>query len=172
MIAIGRRIPFIRSLAVGALLAGLAACTSGQTAYEAKSAQAETLRQARQQLVDDLRACSARYAYDPDAAGLPENALAPNELEWRQCAYEAARDYTAVNTPLALDFATLIDEDQKMTAALANGEMSRTERRERMRVLIQAVHDKELAQLESLDSQEERERELVRQVTDGLRGLH
>lgn len=172
MIATGRRIALIRCLAVSALAMGVVGCTSGQTAYEAKSAQADALRQARQQLVDDLHACSTRYAYDPEAPNLPENALAPDELEWRECAYDAARNYTAVNTPLALDFATLIDEDQKMTTALANGEMSRTERRDRLRVLIQAVHDKELEQLRSLDSQEAREQELVRQVTNGLRGLH
>ena len=155
-----------------AVLALAAGCTSGQTTYGAKSAQAEALRQARETLIADLRDCSARYDYNPNDPNLPENALAPNELEWRQCAYDAANAYTAVNTPLALDFATLIDQDQQMTEQLAAGEITRTERRERLRVLIEAVHEKELAQLETLEAEPAREQELVRQITEGLRGLN
>lgn len=174
MIAHGLDFPArFRRIGLAALVLALAAgCTPGQTTYESNQAQAEALRAARQQLVDDLRDCSARYDYDPDAPGLPQNGLAADELEWRQCAYDAARAYTDVNTPLALDYATLIDEDEKMTAALAAGEMTRAERGERLATLIEAVHQKELAQLEALEADPAREEDLVRQVTDGLRGLN
>ena len=151
-------------------LAFVAGCTA-PTAYKENTATAELLRQARQQLLSDLQACSARYNYDPDEPGLPEDRLAPYELQWRSCAYDAARDYTQVNTAMAIDFATLIDQDKALTADLAAGEITRSERRLRLKALIENVHQKEVEQLESLETDAARDLELIHQVGDGLRGL-
>lgn len=156
----------------GAAMALLAGCGTGETTYQSQAAQVETLQEARERLLRDLQDCSTRYGFNPNDPALPENALGPNELDWRDCAYEAARDYTAVNTPLALDFATLIDEDQKMTQALAAGQMTRSERRARLQPLIAAVHEKEMQQIEALEADQARKNELVRQVTEGLRGFN
>jgi hypothetical protein len=42
---------------------------------------------ARDKLIADLQQCSQRYGYDPNhVQGVAENALAPQELQWRQCA--------------------------------------------------------------------------------------
>jgi hypothetical protein len=172
MIAPGHRFGLARLAVAAFALTLVAGCTGGETTYESNAARADALREARQQLIADLRSCSERYDYNPNDPNLPENGLAPHEQEWRQCAYDAARNYTRVNTPLALDFATLIDEDQKMTEELAAGQITRSERRERLQVLIEAVHDKELAQLEALEADPAREQDLVRQVTEGLRGLN
>lgn len=158
------------SILVLALAAG---CSStGETTYQSQTEQVGTLQQARERLLEQLQDCGTRHRYDPDDPALPENGLGPTELEWRQCAYEAARDYSAVNTPLALDFATLIDEDQKMTQALAAGQMTRSERRARLQPLIAAVREKELEQIEALAADQARKDALARQITEGLRGLN
>jgi len=150
------------------MLAAVAGCTAGETS-RTRSDEAEALLAARDRLDAALRSCSERYPYDPNDPSLPERALGPNELEWRQCAYEAAREYSAVNTSLALDFATLIDEDQKLTQALAAGEITRSERRSRLQPLITAVHEKELEQIEELEADRARQDALVRRITEGLR---
>ena len=164
--------PLSAHAGVAALILALAAgCTTGESTYEAKAEQAGALQAARDRLHQELRDCGTRYNYDPNDPSLPERGVTPNELEWRQCAYDAARNYTSVNTPLALDFATLIDEDQKMTQALATGQMTRSERRERLRPLIAAVHEKEVNQIEAIEADQARKDELARQTIEGLRGF-
>jgi hypothetical protein len=178
MTALGHRLssPRTRRIAIAALLLALAACASGGSsssgAGNTAAAKADTLVDAREKLVAALTDCSSRYDYDPEAPGLPENALAPNELEWRDCAYAAAREYTRVNTALAVDFTTLIDEDQRLTQAVADGQMTRTERRQRLQPLIEGIRQKEEEQIQSLESDQARNLDLTRQVTEGLRGLH
>ena len=180
MTALGHRLssPRTRRIAIAALLLALAACTSGGSgsrssgAGDTAAAKADTLVDGREKLVAALKDCSGRYDYDPEAAGLPENALAPNELEWRDCAYAAAREYTRVNTALAVDFTTLIDEDQRLTQAVAGGQMTRTERRQLLQPMIEGIRQKEEEQIQSLESDQARNLDLTRQVTEGLRGLH
>src|SRR4029453_14188435 len=68
------------------------ACTSATT--DALAASPSLLSFLHQQLVAALKECTGRYGYDPEqTAGVAENALAPNELPWRQCAYEAVGAY-------------------------------------------------------------------------------
>jgi len=160
--------------ALAALLLALAAgCTSGSgTADDSAATKANTLVDAREKLIAALKDCTGRYNYDPEAPGLPENALAPNELEWRDCAYAASRDYTRVNTALAIDFTTLIDEDQRLTQQVASGQLTRTERRQRLQPMLDGIRQKEEEQIQSLESDQEHNADMVRQVTDGLRGLY
>jgi len=178
MTALGHRLssPRTRQIAIAALLLALAACSSGggasDTASNTAAAKADTLVDAREKLVAALKDCSGRYDYNPEAPGLPENAVAPHELEWRDCAYAAAREYTRVNTALAVDFTTLIDEDQRLTQAVAGGQMTRTERRQRLQPMIEGIRQKEEEQIQSLESDQARNLDLTRQVTEGLRGLH
>ena len=74
--------------AVGAVMA----CTSTPT--DALAASPSLLSLLHQELVTELKECTGRYGYDPSqTARVAENALAPNELPWRQCANEAVRAY-------------------------------------------------------------------------------
>ena len=60
------------------------------------------LVQARARLSSEVALCSQKYNYDPNTiVGKPQMALAPNELSWRQCAYEAVRDNQKANPELA-----------------------------------------------------------------------
>ena len=73
-----------------ALVAALSACDTGSTSSNTPEGQ---LMQARERLSADLKQCTAEHGYDPEnTASIPENALAPHELEWRQCAYSAVRN--------------------------------------------------------------------------------
>lgn len=95
----------------------LAACTSGQTSSTSSSAAAELI-QARDKLIADVKACSVQYACDPDTSSVAENALAPLELAWRQCDYDAIHRYEQANPALAARYDQLITEDMQMTAAI------------------------------------------------------
>lgn len=158
--------------AFAALILALAAgCAGAGPADDSAAAKANTLVSAREKLIAALQDCTGRFDYDPEAPGLPENALAPNELGWRDCAYAAAREYTRVNTALAVDFTTLIDEDQRLTQQVARGQMTRTERRQRLQPMIEGIRQKEEEQIQSLESDQAHNADLIRQVTEGLRGL-
>jgi hypothetical protein len=75
-------------LLLGCLAAGLSSCGSPASGSKAQN----PLAAARQQLVADLGQCTQTSGYDPNkVAGVPENQLAPNELQWRQCGYDAVR---------------------------------------------------------------------------------
>ena len=86
------------------------ACIS--TPRDALAASPSLLSLLHEQLVAALKECTGQYGYDPDqAAGVAENALAPNELPWRQCAYDAVRAYAKEHSSLGGLYTQLINED-------------------------------------------------------------
>src|SRR5215472_18608777 len=88
---------FIPAWALALLVAG---CSSNSAPPPSTAAAAAPLAQAREKLAADVQACGTQYAYDPNhVTGVAENALAPHELEWRQCAYDAVRAYSRANPP-------------------------------------------------------------------------
>lgn len=102
--------------------------------------------QARQQLNADLRGCGQRYGYDPTrATDVAPNALAPNELQWRQCAYEALGRYANANPAMASAYRSLVASDMEMTSAIQQGTMTRSQRKTRIEqavAQIKAAEDK------------------------------
>lgn len=78
--------------------------------------------------------------YDPKTAvGIPENALALNELQWHQCAHDAVRSYEKVNLLLAPLYDSLIDQDTRMTSAIMQGQMTRSERHARISQILAEI---------------------------------
>jgi hypothetical protein len=100
----------------------------------------------------DLGTCAQRYSYDPaKAANVAENALAPNELQWRQCIYEALGRYAKANPAMASTYQSLIANDMAMTSAIQQGTMTRSQRKARVEQLvaqIKASEDKMIAAAE------------------------
>jgi hypothetical protein len=94
----------------------------------------------------DFRGCSQRYGYDPArAADVPQNAVAPNELQWRHCIYEALGPYTRANPAMTSMYESLIASDIAMTSAIQQGTMTRSQRKARVEQLvaqIKAAEDK------------------------------
>ena len=160
------------TLGITLLVAALvAACSSGQTSSTSSSAAAP-LMQARDRLIADVKACSTKYAYDPNStAGIAENALAPHELEWRQCAYDAVRTYESANPALTSRYDQLVTEDMQMTTAIQQGTMTRTQRRGRIQELVAQIKAAEEQQVQAAGIEQERQTEQVRNVVDSMRGF-
>jgi hypothetical protein len=120
----------------------------------------------------DVRACSSQYAYDPtNTTAIAENALAPHELEWRQCAYDAIQRYAQANPALASRYDQLITEDMQMTTAIQQGTMTRTKRRARDQKLIGHIKAAEEQQIQTTVMEQQRQTEQVRNMVDGMRGF-
>ncbi len=136
----------LRSVALAtALTVIISACVSPPTAT---AATFESVAAAREALVADLQRCTLAHGYDPNAAGLPENALAPNELPWRQCAREAVQNYGKSNPAVSGYYNQLITEDVQMTTALQQGTLTRTQRRARIEELVEQIKAaEEMAQI-------------------------
>lgn len=127
--------------------------------------------EARDQLIAELQQCTQKHGYDPKAAGLPENALAPTELAWRQCAYDAARKYGEAHPAVSSLYNQLISEDIEMTTAIQQGAMTRSQRRTRVEELIGQIKTAEEAQIKAAASEQERQHEQLKNVVEGARGF-
>jgi len=166
------------------VLAGTAgfvmACTSIPT--DVLAASPSLLSLLHQELVADLKVCTGRFGYDPNqTAGVAENALAPNELPWRQCAYEAVRAYAQEHPSLSGLYTQLINEDITMTTAIQQGTLTRSERRARIEALLTQIRVAEDSQIEAADNQGQggqnpswshQERDQLRNVVEGVRGFN
>jgi hypothetical protein len=147
----------------------VAACATPQPPAAGEEQQ---LAAARSALAADVRACSARYGFDPaTATGLGERELAPQELNWRQCAYDAGRRYSDRNPPLRGLMEQLIAEDIEMTRAIQQGTFTRSERRARMQALLEQLRAEEQRQISAASAEQQRKAEEMTNVVEGLRGF-
>ena len=157
------------ALIVACAAAGMASCTGQSSSSKSQSPHGA----ARDELAADLGQCTQTFGYDPrNTTGVAENQLAPHELEWRQCAYDAVRKYAGSNPALTGRYEQLINEDITMTNAIQGGSMTRSQRRQRIQALLEQIKGAEesQAQAEAMDQAQETER--VRRAVDGMRGFY
>ncbi len=161
----------ILSAAFAALFAlGLAACASNNNT--AQSPATAKLTAARAKLTSDLEGCTTAHGYDPNkAAGIAENALAPGELEWRECAYTAARTYARANPSMRLDYELLITEDRSMTAAVQAGTLTRSERRAKLEARLADIRAREQQQMQAAEDAAEEDQEQLTNTVETMRGF-
>lgn len=96
---------------------------------------------ARPQVDAYLDQCTERYGYNPEtSSGLGPYALGAGEREWRECVYEAVEKFLIPRTQSPELYRKAIAEDRQMTAAVASGKMTRSERRERIQKLIEEIN--------------------------------
>lgn len=147
----------------------LMACTSQKGSVAPPEANLTT---ARDKLAAGIEQCNQTYHYDPkETAGIAENALAPQELQWRQCAYDAVRAYAQSNPPLRGMYEQLIAEDISMTMSVQQGAMTRSQRHARIEQLLRQIRAAEDEQMKaSAIAQQQRDEELRRMV-DVFRGF-
>lgn len=153
---------------------GLAGCAgdSSSSSSTAASPAAARITQARAKLDSDIAACTAQHGYDPyKTTGLPENALVPGELEWRQCAYTAARNYARINSGMRLQYELLIHDDRAMTEQIQAGTMTRTQRRAAVEARLADIREQEAAQLQAAQGAAEADQEQMRNTVETLRGF-
>jgi hypothetical protein len=149
--------------------ASFASCASQQTDSNPQSA----LAAARQQLIADLDHCTQTFGYDPkNVTGVAENQLAPHELEWRQCGYDAVRRYARNQPTLTGRYEQLINEDVSMTNAIQSGAMTRSQRRQRVEALVTQIKDAEQSQVQAATAAQQQETERVRQMVESMRGFY
>jgi hypothetical protein len=165
--------PLVRIFLFTCAAIALAACSNqGSKSSAAASAQSQ-LDAARSQLVSDLDQCTNSFGYDPQkTADILENQLAPRELEWRQCGYDAVRKYAQFQPALTGRYEQLINEDISMTNAIQSGAMTRTQRRNRLEALIDQIKTAEEEQIQAGSTQQEEEKEQVRRTIDSMRGFY
>jgi len=151
---------------IAALIGG---CASKNTTTDSMTS---AVMGARDKLVADIRQCSQRSGYDPNnLQGVAENALAPQELQWRQCAYDAARSYEQANPAMRSQYDQLIAEDIAMTTAIQQGTMTRSQRRARIEQLIAQIRSTEEAQARATAAEQARQMEQIRNVVESARGF-
>jgi hypothetical protein len=163
------RMPIRSLLALLVVMMGLSAC--GGTTSQSSSAGGGLVG-ARDKLVADLRECTQTHGFDPkNAAGVAENALAPNELPWRQCAYDAVRAYGQAHPTLRGMYDQLIAEDLAMTTAIQQGSMTRSQRRARIEELVAQIKAAEQEQIDAAASEQARQNDQLRNVVENVRGF-
>jgi hypothetical protein len=151
------------------VVALVAACATPQTPTPGGEQQ---VVEARNMLAADVRDCSAKYGFDPaTVTGLSEKELAPEELEWRQCAYDAGRRYIDRNPAMRGAMEQLIAEDIQMTTAIQQGTLTRSERRSRVQELLAQLRAAEQNQMRSMTAAQERQAQEMSNVVEGLRGF-
>ncbi len=116
-------------LIVGAWSSGVAAI-SAEEAWE--------------QLEAHLSACTEQFGYDPDQTqGIGPHELAPNEREWRDCVYQGVETIMIPNTQSPEIYQQVITEDRNMTEKIVSKQMTRTDRQERLDVLVASIKEHE-----------------------------
>jgi hypothetical protein len=115
------------------------------------------------QLEQYVQACTDRYGYDPEALPPPgERELAPSELAWRSCVYQALRAIAASVTLVPQRYEQLIAEDHALTERIARGEATRSERRARLQANLEAIEREETAA--RLAQEDQQRRYLYREI--------
>jgi hypothetical protein len=148
---------------------GIAACA---TPEETSSPAVASLTAARAKLTSDLKACTAAHGYDPwTTTGVAENALAPGELEWRDCAYSATRTYARANSAMRIDYELLIRDDRNMTQQIQQGTMTRSERRAEIDARVAELKAEEERQLQAAEAADEADQQQLRNTVESLRGF-
>ncbi len=149
----------------------VAASTFSACQTQPPAPSATELVQARARLTANVQQCSRTYNFDPNAPGLPQQRLARNELSWRQCAYDAVRDYQKANPELAPLYNSLIDQDNLMTNALMHGEMTRRQRHAKIMQLLAQIRTAEEKQINQAREDEAKKQEQIRAMYNMFRSF-
>lgn len=147
------------------VLCGLFLCV---TLLQLGCTPTKSVREAKQELDEYLKRCTAQHGYAPDSTdGLDEYRLAPTERAYNDCAYAGINNLIIPSTTIPKVYKALIDEHVKMTEAIEREEMTRSERQARIELLLGEIREQEkveeerrLLELERMmhDMQEQRRR--------------
>ena len=160
------------ALALGACAGDSSGGSGSGAAPAATSPSPQRITQARAQLDSDIAACTQQFGYDPyKTTGLPENALVPGELDWRQCAYAAARNYARINSGMRLQYELLIHDDRTMTEQIQAGTMTRSQRRAAVEARLADIRTQEEAQLQAAQGAAEADQQQMRNTVETMRGF-
>lgn len=169
--------PFLAAACAALFALALASCAgnsggSGAGAAPAASPEVAKLTAARAKLDSDIAACTAQHGYEPfKTTGMPENALVPGELEWRQCAYAAARNYARINSGMRLSYELLIHDDRTMTEQIQAGTLTRSQRSAAVQARLADIREQEEAQLQAAQGAAEEDQRQMQNTVETMRGF-
>ncbi len=136
------------------------------------------------QFRDHMAGCTNVHGFDPATANVDENSLAPGEKPWRECVYQGIDEYIIGHSTVPRLYKQIVAEDRAMTEQIALGELTRTARRSRLEILIEAIREEEIRERDILMMQAQelndfamRQRELQdiarmhNQATEAIRAL-
>ena len=127
------------------------------------------------QLESYLSQCTQTFGLDPrKESGLSENELAPNERDWLDCAYKGIEKIMIPNSDFPGMYRDFIAEAQSLVDLMERGEVTRTQRRNRLQIRIAQIQNAEIVRMIRDEPQvsEEKQRkdtELVRGMIQGFR---
>jgi hypothetical protein len=146
----------------------LTACASQQSSTTASQSG---LSEARDKLVSDMGQCRQKYGYPEAGTDVAENAIAPNELKWRDCAYDAIQDYARSNPSMMGKYLQLVDEDQMVTYGIERHTMTRRDRGYRLNGLLAEMKKMEEEQVRMAKVDQARQSEQVQAVYKAMGDL-
>ncbi|HUC18674.1 MAG TPA: hypothetical protein VMA37_13410 [Acetobacteraceae bacterium] len=154
------------------LACGLAACGCASQQPASQPYSSAELLSARTTLDTALHNCTQTYGYSPrQAANIPEHALAPHELQWNQCAYDAVRTYEKANPKLAPMYESLITSYETMTDQITQGTLTRSERQAQTQQKLEAIKQAEQAEISAANLQQAQQNQQQQNVIDTIRML-
>ncbi len=124
-----------------------------------------------------LSQCTQTFGLDPrKESGLSENDLAPNERDWLDCAYKGIERIMIPNSDFPGMYRDFIAEAQSIVDLMDRGEVTRTQRRDRLQTLITQIENAEIVRMIRNEPQmsEEKHREnteLVQGMVEAFRGF-
>lgn len=166
------------SFVSGGLLASLVFLAAACSPQPGEHVEARpTFGPLRLQLERHLDGCTSAYGTDPtEATDLGDYELVPNERAWLDCAYEGIVTIMVPNSDFPQMYRKLIAESRALTDLVERREITREQRRTRIRNLVAQIEEAEIDSLieREPDVSEEKQRaseELVRKTFDNFRTL-
>ena len=139
--------------------------------------QQASFAELRSQLESYLSQCTQTFGLDPrKGPGLSETELAPNERDWLDCAYKGIERIMIPNSDFPGMYRDLIAEAKSLVDLMERGEVTRTQRRNRIQIRIGQIENAEIVRMIRDEPQisEEKQREnteLVRGMVESFRGF-
>ncbi len=163
---------FIKGFAVFIFLTAVGCAQQGP-----QQEQRASFVELKARLESYLLQCTQTFGLDPrKESGLSENELAPNERDWLDCAYKGIERVMIPNTDFPGMYRDFIAEAESLVGLMERGEVTRTQRRNRLQILIAQIENAEIVRMIRDEPQvsEEKHREnteLVRGMVEGFRGF-
>ncbi len=163
---------FIKGFAVFIFLTAVGCAQQGP-----QQEQRASFVELKARLESYLSQCTQTFGLDPrKESGLSENDLAPNERDWLDCAYKGIERIMIPNSDFPGMYRDFIAEAQSIVNLMDRGEVTRTQRRDRLQTLITQIENAEIVRMIRNEPQmsEEKHREnteLVQGMVEAFRGF-
>lgn len=137
-------------LSVVVLCVALAACARHtERSPDPQPSAGKYLAKEYPELERRIAACTRRHGYDPERVrGVAAYQLAPGELAWRKCAYNALREIVLPAARRPELYVALIELDKVLTKQIRQRKITRRDRTRRLEAQLNRIRRHELAEMQ------------------------